>query len=133
MRIEPNEIIAGMPATQIRALLRRIDEGRITPEVVGELLACRKIHASRIIRQLEAEGYITAKRDRRWGDYWESTVKGKALAAATAARPLHRETGKTRSSSVRTRPVGQHRRSVGVPCAGDRTIRKLCRAKRTPQ
>jgi DNA-binding MarR family transcriptional regulator len=92
MRIEPNEIIAGMPATQTRALLRRIDEGRITPEVVAELLTCRKIRASRIIRQLEAEGYVTAKRDRHLGDHWESTVKGKALAAATAARPLHRET-----------------------------------------
>ena len=87
MRISANEKIAGYSALKIRELMRETVGRSITSRYVREILSCSDSRAARILRQLEGGGFVESVRG-----YWEATTKGSALAMATAAPPLRRET-----------------------------------------
>jgi hypothetical protein len=87
MRISADEKIAGYSALKIRGLMREALGRSITPRYVREILSCSDSRAARILRQLERGGFVESVRG-----YWEATTKGSALAMATAAPPLRRET-----------------------------------------
>jgi|SRR5882724_387815 len=90
MQIQASQTIVGQPALKIRRLLRR---GYSTAWGIGfveEVLHVDSKTAKRIIKGLESEGYIEKKDSGRHGDYWENTVKGNALAMATAAKSVKR-------------------------------------------
>src|ERR1035441_1298327 len=61
----------------------------ITPARTSEILGCTAAESRRLLRDLGKEGHISPT----GGECWEVTVKGKALASATAAKPLRRATG----------------------------------------
>src|ERR1035441_3760676 len=60
----------------------------ITPARTSEILGCTTAESRRLLRDLGKEGHISPT----GGECWEVTVKGKALASATAAKPLRRAT-----------------------------------------
>jgi hypothetical protein len=68
--------------------MRRIGGFQVTPAYVKELLGCTAPQARRLLTDLDRLGYIITSE----GEHWEATVKGKALASATAAKPLRRAT-----------------------------------------
>lgn len=88
MRIEASQKIAGLPAVQARRLMRMIGGFLMTPARASEILGCTAAESRRLLRDLGKEGYISPNE----GESWEVTVKGKALASATAAKPLRRAT-----------------------------------------
>jgi len=87
VHIEASEKIAGYPALQIRQLMRETLGRSITPRHVREILSCSNSSAALVLEQLEKAGFVESVRG-----YWEATTKGSALAMATAALPLRRET-----------------------------------------
>src|SRR5579864_4586680 len=89
MRITAKEKIAGYPALQIRQLMRQTVGRSITSRYVGDILRCSDSTAARVLSQLRKAGFVESARG-----YWEPTTMGSALAMATAALPLRRETAK---------------------------------------
>lgn len=87
MRIRSDERIAGYPAVQVRQLMRETVGRSISHRYVREILSCSNSRAARVLNELEKAGFIESMRG-----YWEATTKGSALAMATAAPPLTRET-----------------------------------------
>jgi hypothetical protein len=87
MRIELNQTIAGFSATQIRQLMRETLGGPISLRRVKQSLRCPESTARRVLVDLEREGLIQPV-----DDHLEPSLKGSALAQATAARPLVRNT-----------------------------------------
>lgn len=95
MRVTRSETIAGHPALRVRALFREACgqiEG-VTPDLVRRVLLLPDDDAAqRVINLFQVEGYIEPHRpgDRIVG--CRVTMKGTALAAARAHRPIRRET-----------------------------------------
>ena len=87
MRITADQKIAGYPAVQIRQLMRETVGRSITLRYVREILRCSDAPASRVLNCLQEDGFVEPVRG-----HLEPTTKGSALAMATAAPPLRRET-----------------------------------------
>lgn len=87
MRITADQRIAGYPAVQIRQLMRETVGRAITLRYVREILQCSDSAAMRILNHLRREGFVDSVQD-----HLEPSTKGSALAMATAAPPLRRET-----------------------------------------
>src|SRR5713226_9659933 len=87
MRITAEQKIAGYPAVQIRQLMRETVCRSITPRYVREILQCSDSAAQHVLNQLQTEGFADSV-----NDHLEPSTKGSALAMATAAPPLRRDT-----------------------------------------
>lgn len=87
MRITADQKIAGYPAVQIRQLMRETVGRSITLRYVREILRCSDAAATRVLNRLQKDGFVEPARG-----HLEPTTKGSALAMATAAPPLRRET-----------------------------------------
>jgi len=87
MRIEKDQLIAGLPAMDVRRFMRRAAGYIIRPRTVTHVLGFCEDDARQLLRRFQKEGLVTAN-----SDYWEATAKGHALAMATAASPLRRIT-----------------------------------------
>jgi hypothetical protein len=87
-----DEVIVGYPILQIRKLLRAGQDGEWEHTFVARILHVDATTAQQIIANLEAEGYIERMEEVRWGIYWHNTLKGNALANASAAGPITRAT-----------------------------------------
>ena len=87
MRIDKDQIVAGMPARDVRRFMRSVSGTVIQPASAVQTLGLTKRESEQFLRELEREGLISAETG-----YRESTVKGSAFAMATAARPLHKKT-----------------------------------------
>jgi DNA-binding MarR family transcriptional regulator len=87
MRISTDQKIVGFPAVQIRQLMRETVGRSITIRYVREILQCSDSAATRVLNRLQKDGFVEPVRD-----HLEPTTKGSALAMATAAPPLRRET-----------------------------------------
>jgi hypothetical protein len=87
MRITADQRIAGYPAVQIRQLMRETVGRSITVRYVREILHCSDSVATRILSHLQKTGFVESVKV-----YLEPTTKASALAMATAAPPLRRET-----------------------------------------
>jgi hypothetical protein len=87
MRIEKSELIAGIPAMEARRFMRRAAGFIIRPRTVTNVLGFCEDDARQLLSEFQKEGLVTAK-----SEFWEATVKGHALAMATAASPLRRST-----------------------------------------
>jgi hypothetical protein len=83
MRIESRQIIAGFPAVEIRGLMRETVGRSISLRCVREVLQCSESTAASVLVDLQREGLVVQVED-----HFEPSVKGSALAQATAARPL---------------------------------------------
>jgi hypothetical protein len=87
MRIEKHQLIAGLPAKEVRRLMREAAGFIIRPRTLIEVLGCSESDAHQLLEKLQNEGLLATK-----ADFWEATERGHALAMATAARPLRRAT-----------------------------------------
>ncbi len=90
MQIDSKSEIAGLPALDLRAFLRETKHSSHWD--VGffqESLSLSPRRAKTALSDLEAEGYVEPTVDPK--GLWRNTSKGNALASASAATPLHRE------------------------------------------
>lgn len=87
MRIEKDQLIAGLPAKEVRRFMREAAGFIVRPRTVVEVLGFSVDDSQRLLENLQKEGMLAAKED-----YWLATERGHALAMATAARPLYRST-----------------------------------------
>ena len=105
MRIEKDQLIAGLPAIDVRRFMRRAAGYIIRPRTVTHVLGFCEDDARQLLRRFQKEGLVTAN-----SDYWEATAKGHAHAMATAASPLRRITAERLITEVveRARMIKQH-------------------------
>lgn len=89
MRIEKHQLIAGLPAKEVRRFMREAAGFIIRPRTVIEVLGFSASEARQLLEKLQNEGLLAVKED-----YWLATERGHALAMATAARPLRRATAR---------------------------------------
>jgi predicted nucleotidyltransferase len=87
MRITADQKIAGHPAVQIRQLMRETVGRSITPRYAREILQCSDSVARQVLDDLQMEGFVDYV-----NGHLEPSMKGSALAMATAAPPLRRDT-----------------------------------------
>lgn len=95
MRIEAGQMIAGFPAVQIRQLMRETVGRPITLRWVREVLQCSDATANTVLGDLQREDLVVAV-----NGHLEPSLKGSALAQATAAKPLVRSTAELLVSEV---------------------------------
>ena len=95
MRIESKQMIAGFPAVQIRRLMRETVGRSISLRCVREVLQCSESTAASVLVDLQREVLLAQVED-----HFEPSLKGSALAQATAARPLVRGTAERLVSGV---------------------------------
>jgi hypothetical protein len=95
MRIESRQMIAGFPAVQIRRLMRETVGRSISLRWIREVLQCSEQTASRVLVDLQREGLVVSVED-----HLEPSLKGSALAQATAGKPLVRSTAERLVSGV---------------------------------
>jgi hypothetical protein len=87
VRITANQRIAGYPAVQIRRLMRKTVGRSLMLRYIRGILQCSNSAAIRVLNDLLNEGFVVSVQD-----HFEPSTKGSALAMATAAAPLRRET-----------------------------------------
>jgi len=85
VRIEPEEKIAGHPALSIRRFMQRIGDSPWGLDAIQAALGVSPTESKKVAGRLAEVGLIE-----RVGGSWRKTVKGNALAHASAARPLTR-------------------------------------------
>jgi predicted nucleotidyltransferase len=89
LRLILDEEIAGRPAVQVRALLRRFNQEFWTVKKAANVLKIPEEEARRLTYWLRRLGYVEVVRQQRPGT-WRNTMAGNALANATAVRRLSR-------------------------------------------
>jgi hypothetical protein len=89
LRLKPDQKIAGCAATQVRALLRRLNQDFWTVETAARVLKVPVEQARRTVYSLRRLGYVEVVSQQRPGT-WRNTMAGNALANATAAAPISR-------------------------------------------
>jgi hypothetical protein len=90
MRLDRNAKIGGMPALEVRQLLRRFGEG---PRDVPEVMAALGVdwhEAHRVVNLLYRLGYVEGDFEAGQELRWRRTPMGDRVAAATVTRPLSR-------------------------------------------
>jgi hypothetical protein len=92
MRISSPDRVAGQPVLQIRKLLRLGEDYVWGQKHVEIFLGVDATTAEQVLKMLDAEGYIERDQSRPKDVAWINTIKGNALAHASAARPVKRAT-----------------------------------------
>jgi hypothetical protein len=92
MRITQADLIAGRPILQVRKLMRSMSLD-VGPETAQRIFSIEEAEALALMEALEAGGYVQPYELARSGSRrWQLTQKGKVLAAASTAPPIHRRT-----------------------------------------
>jgi hypothetical protein len=94
MTIDKNEIIAGLPILEVRKLLRVSRGGYINQNHVSYILKVTPERGQEIVLALERGGFLEPSK--LCAGTWGHTIKGNALANASAARPIKRATAERR-------------------------------------
>lgn len=92
MRIDPRSTLGGQPILAIRELLRR---GRSSEWAVGYVQTVLKIgadEAERVLAALRDQGFIEPGISNTGEQLYRVTVLGRALAGASAGKPIQRKT-----------------------------------------
>jgi hypothetical protein len=93
MRIQPGDLVIGLPVLAIRKLLKyvqRLQGG--TLETIAEQLEVDAPSAAQIYQRLLSEGYIEPSEPVAGNESWHLTWKGSALANASTRKPITRKT-----------------------------------------
>jgi hypothetical protein len=91
MRVESTAEIAGLPVLEVRRLLREtMNSYGWHSDMAKALLNLSNQRCAAVIRRLSDERFIEPSPTYP-GD-WRDTTKGNAMASASAAKPLHRQT-----------------------------------------
>ena len=104
MRIDKNELIAGLPALEVRRLIREIGESRIDLDATAKVLGKSKGKASKALAGLVRNRLLVEDSGK-----YRPTLTGRALAGATTAKPLVSKTAERLVTDVlaRTRSVNE--------------------------
>lgn len=92
MRIVPDEMIAGYSALHVRDFLRRYRLTNFYIEAAEETLVLKPRTAIIFMNKLNGLGFIEELDERDGRRVFRLTIKGQALANASAAKPIHRKT-----------------------------------------
>lgn len=93
VRITKGEMLGGVPIEDVRKLLRRNAGLSFSAESIVDDLSITNALAGRLVEALLGAGYIREVKQSHEGDtYYERTLDGSTLAAATMAPPLRRST-----------------------------------------
>ncbi|HKP37582.1 MAG TPA: nucleotidyltransferase domain-containing protein [Pyrinomonadaceae bacterium] len=92
MNIDSKDTLVGQPILAIRKLLRLGQHRTWGAGLVKEILNTDSESAKRIISALQRQGYIKQRNSVDKHERWENTLKGNALALASAAKPISRAT-----------------------------------------
>lgn len=88
MQIDSRAAIEGVSLVDIRSLFRDAGlDGTVSVGLVRERLKLSRSKSDRLLRELVRAGFLNREKD-----CWLLTKEGVRLRAATAARPLHRNT-----------------------------------------
>lgn len=92
MRISGQDQIVSQPALKVRQLMRIGQAHCIVPDDVIKFCDVDETVAAQIIQRLFEEGYIIPDPVFPQSERWINTIKGNALANASAAKPIKRAT-----------------------------------------
>jgi DNA-binding MarR family transcriptional regulator len=96
MRIKSDDTIAGQPILAIRKFLKSCQGYYGHIDTIAEGLKIDTATATQVFQELLREGYIELSdppdAPNRSNDRWNNTIKGNALASATARKPIKRST-----------------------------------------
>ena len=93
MHIATNQMIAGFPAPLIRKLMRKATAHLISLRTVTDVLQCSDRVGKSVLADLRRNGFLQGASG--WNNTrFEATMKGSALAQASAAKPLQKSTAK---------------------------------------
>jgi|GEM_PF-3093166 len=99
MRLSRGEQIAGLPATDARELMLHFDD--VQPETMIDSWIDTGSRAGAGARAFEDAGYLKVYNvDRDGVTWWESTIKGSALAQASFGPPITRATAERHLADV---------------------------------
>jgi predicted nucleotidyltransferase len=98
MRIDKNERISGLSALDVRCLLREIAESHIDVGAAAKVLGMSKRKATKALAGLLGSGLLVEDKGK-----YTPTLTGRALAAATAAKPLLAKTAERLVNDVLAR------------------------------
>ncbi len=92
MRIDLKGKVAGRSLREIRKLLRAVGVGSCRVAFFAKVLKVPVGEAEQLVRRLERLGYLEVDSQLPGARRWKATPQGRRLAAATAAKPVHRHT-----------------------------------------
>jgi predicted nucleotidyltransferase len=92
MRIDPRSTIAGQPSLAVRELLRRGRTGEWGAPYVQAVLDIGPDEAERVLTALRNQGFIEPGISNAGEQLYRLTVRGRALAGASAGKPIQRST-----------------------------------------
>jgi hypothetical protein len=92
MRIDSTATIAGYPALRVRELLQRGRTGEWGTQFVQHVLKVEKPEAMRVLAALHEKGLIQPGESDQGEQLYRPTLLGRALAGATAGKPIRRAT-----------------------------------------
>jgi predicted nucleotidyltransferase len=92
MRIDPKSTIADQPILAVRELLRRGRTGEWGVSYARTVLKIGVDEAERVLAALCAQGFITPGMSHDGEQLYQVTVPGRALAIASAGKPIQRRT-----------------------------------------
>ena len=100
MRLSRGDQVAGLPATDARELMRHFDD--VQPEsMIGSWIDTGGRTGAEIARAFADDGYLKVYNVDRDGEtWWESTIKGSALAQASFSPPITRVTAESLLAGV---------------------------------
>lgn len=90
MRIDSKDNIAGISILAVRRLLKKKYNSDWTVVGASDVLEISQEETLKLLGELHAQGYIKPVGIRGERQYWRNTIKGNALANATAAKPIGR-------------------------------------------
>jgi DNA-binding MarR family transcriptional regulator len=107
VQIRRDQILLGVPAMELRRLMRTWNWCEAGVPLIRKELGLTKAPASELLERLVAEGYVEEERQIRAAgeDRYVLTVKGCALASASAAAPIRRELAQRRLHELIERMV----------------------------
>ncbi len=97
MRIKSTEKIAGRPALSVRDFFRHNDDGFVLTDVRA-FFGVAATTASRMVKAFVESGYAEPSAPVGGLKCWKTTIKGRQLAHATAAKPISRATAERKLS-----------------------------------
>ena len=92
MRINKGDKIAGLPAFQVRDILRKLKDSEFTIEALSYNSKTSLNEAKVLADQLEQKDLIAKAHTAFNKQFWRVTLNGSALSLASAAKPIHRKT-----------------------------------------
>ena len=97
MRIRRDQVLLGIPALELRKLMRRWGSGCGDARFIRTVLQVSESEAGQLLQRLQDSGYVECEAGMKRGNkFYVMTVKGCALAGASAAQPIRRELAQRR-------------------------------------